>query len=585
MTSNIVVLSLPRADVQMTLPDGRVLAAPHGTTLHTLFQAAVTNNWLPAQPPIAAAVVDGRLRELSYVPTRDISASPITVVDPDGARIYRRSLVLLLVVAVYELYPDLIVDVSYAIPNGGYFCKFLGCPPPDEAMLARIEQHMRMIVTADSPITRRVVPLQEALQIFEQRGDHDKLRLLESRNRDTLALYELRGYQDYYYGYMLPSTGHLQHFRLLPTGGGFILQYPQQDTSDTLTPLTGQSKMDVVFKEANEALDRLGVMDVGRLNQITRTHGIQEVILIAEALQEQHIGNIAQDIAQRIHHGVKLITIAGPSSSGKTTFSKRLAIQLMALGIQPLTIELDNFFVDREHTPRDANGDYDFEALEAINLPLLNDVMHRLMAGEEVQLPKFNFFTGKGEAGAAVRLLPNQIIVTEGIHGLNPRLFAALPHSNIHHLYVSMLTQLNLDRHNRVSTSDVRLLRRIVRDARTRGYSASDTISRWQSVRRGETRNIFPHQENADALFDSGLTYELAALRPFAEPLLQQVTFGTPQHVEANRLLSFLSWVEPLNSEQLAMIPDTSLLREFIGGSVLERYHPGTLGTNQSQTN
>ncbi|MFQ3658599.1 MAG: nucleoside kinase [Anaerolineae bacterium] len=580
MKPDIVSLAAPRADVHATLPDGRVIAAPHGTTLHTLFQAAVAHGWVPAHSTIAAAVVDGRLRELSYAPTRDVSITPVTIVEPDGARIYRRSLVLLLVVAVYELYPDLSVDVSYAIPDGGYFCKFPGCPPPDEATLHRIEQHMQAIVAADAPITRSVVPLSEALHLFEQRGDHDKLRLLESRDRDTLALYELRGYRDYYYGYMLPSTGYLGRFRLLPADGGFILQYPHQDTPDTLTPLAGQSKMNAVFQEAHEALERLGVADVGRLNQIIRTQGIQEVILIAEALQEQHISNIAQEIARRIKHGVKLITIAGPSSSGKTTFSKRLAIQLMALGVQPLTIELDNFFVDREHTPRDANGDYDFEALEAINLSLLNDVMHRLLNGEEVQLPKFNFLTGKSSPGAVVRLLPNQIIVTEGIHGLNPRLFASLPHSSIHHLYVSMLTQLNLDRHNRVSTSDVRLLRRIVRDARTRGYAASDTISRWQSVRRGEKRNIFPYQENADALFDSGLTYELAALRPFAEPLLLQVTFGTPQHVEANRLLSFLRWVEPLNADQLAMIPDTSLLREFIGGSVLERYHPGTLGTN-----
>jgi uridine kinase len=251
----------------------------------------------------------------------------------------------------------------------------------------------------------------------------------------------------------------------------------------------------------------------------------------------------------------------------------------MALGIQPLTIELDNFFVDREYTPRDPQGEYDFESIEAINLPLLNQIVQRLLSGEEVQLPRFNFFTGKSESGAVVRLMPNQVIVTEGIHGLNPRLFATLEPTSIHHLYVSMLTQLNLDRHNRVSTSDVRLLRRIVRDARTRGYSASDTIKRWQSVRRGEERNIFPYQENADALFDSGLTYELAALRPLAEPLLLQVDFGTPQHVEANRLLSFLRWVEPLKPEQLAMIPDTSLLREFIGGSVLEGYHPGTLGT------
>ncbi len=579
MQPHLIRKSAPRSDVQVTLPDGSVLAASFGTTLDAVFRAAVQSGWISADPPIAAAVVDGRLRELSFAPTRDVFVVPVTVAEPDGVRIYRRSLVLLLVTAVYELYPHLTVDVGYAIPDGGYFCKFLGAPPPDADLLGRVEAHMRAIAAEDAPITRSIVSLNEARQLFAARGDTDKLRLLESRSRDSLALYALRGYQDYYYGYMLPSTGHLKQFRLLPAEEGFILQYPRQDTPHTLSPLTGQSKMHVVFKEAHEALDRLGVADVGRLNQIIRTQGIQEVILIAEALQEQRISNIAQDIARRLSQGVRLIAIAGPSSSGKTTFSKRLAIQLMALGIQPLTIELDNFFVDREHTPRDAQGEYDFESIEAINLPLLNQIVQRLLSGEEVQLPRFNFFTGKSEPGAVVRLMPNQIIVTEGIHGLNPRLFATLEPTAIHHLYVSMLTQLNLDRHNRVSTSDVRLLRRIVRDARTRGYSASDTIKRWQSVRRGEERNIFPYQENADALFDSGLTYELAALRPLAEPLLLQVDFGTPQHVEANRLLSFLRWVEPLKPEQLAMIPDTSLLREFIGGSVLEGYHPGTLGT------
>jgi uridine kinase len=301
---------------------------------------------------------------------------------------------------------------------------------------------------------------------------------------------------------------------------------------------------------------------------------------VAEALHEQNVARISTEIVERHRQGVRIVLIAGPSSSGKTTFSKRLAIQLLAHGLRPFTLEMDNYFVDRDLTPRDEKGEFDFESLHALNLALLNEHLLRLLAGERVQIPKFNFQEGKSAPHHWAQLATNQIIIMEGIHGLNPDLLSRVPEGNIYRIYVSVLSQLNMDSHNRIPTTDVRLLRRIVRDARTRGYSATDTLMRWQSVRRGEKRNIFPYQENADTMFNSALAYELAALRPFAEPLLLQVAPNTPPHIEANRLLSFLRWVEPLSLNQNSMISDTSLLREFIGGSILEDYHPSQDGSS-----
>jgi uridine kinase len=323
-----------------------------------------------------------------------------------------------------------------------------------------------------------------------------------------------------------------------------------------------------VFHQADEWLLRTGVEDIGRLNRLVRNNRVHEITLVSEALHEQQIANIAHNICEaHLQRGVRIVLIAGPSSSGKTTFAKRLAIQLLAHGVRPFTIELDNYFVDRELTPRDENGDYDFEVLEAINRKLFNQQLLQLVHGEKVTLPRFDFKVGKSSDGKSVLLREKQIILIEGIHGLNPRLVPDIPSENIYRVYISALTPLNIDSHNRISTTDLRLLRRIVRDARTRGYNATDTINRWPSVRRGEKRNIFPYQDNADAIFNSALVYELAALKPLAEPLLLQVEPNTLTHIEANRLLSFLRWVQPFTSSQEDLIPDTSLLREFIGGS------------------
>ena len=522
-----------------------------------------------------AAVVDGKLRELTYPLMRDTSLKTIMLSSSDGGRVYRRSLVLLLATAIDELWPGAKVAVSYAVPEGGFYCTVLEREPLSTDELVQLYEHMRLIVQNDEPIGKYSVSIDDARAYFARRGDSDKVRLLEQRSSDQLTLYELRDRRDYYFGYMVPSTGYLQYFRLLPVDDGFILQYPRKEHPTQLINIPAPGKLVHVFEEAGHWLQRMGVEDIGRLNRVVREDRVHELILVAEALHEQRVARIAAEIHQgHIETGVRIVLIAGPSSSGKTTFSKRLAIQLLADGLRPFTLELDNYFVDRELTPRDENGDFDFEALKAVNLALFNEQLLQLVQGQEARLPRFDFRSGKSVPGNLAHLKEGQIIIVEGIHGLNPALVPDIPKSVIYRIYVSALTQLNIDLHNRVPTTDVRLLRRIVRDATYRGYSAAETLKRWESVRRGERRYIFPYQENADTMFNSALVYELAALQPLVTPLLLQVKYGTPEHIEANRLLSFLNWVQPLSHDQQSLIPDTSLLREFIGASSLRDYHP-----------
>lgn len=569
-----ITLAEPRDTIRVTLDNDQILEGPVETPVGD-FLLAAHDRW-PYDAPLMGAVVDGQLRELSYPLHRDADVEPVLLDTSDGGRIYRRTLVFLMTTAASELWPGCQISVRYAVPDGGYYCTRLDDGPFTEAELEQLADRMREIVASDDPISKRVVPLEEAAALFAERREDDKVRLLEQRSRQHLTLYTLRGWSDYYYGYMLPRTGHLHLFRLIWVRDGFILQYPRRESVDELLTLQAYNKLSQVFSRADEWLRRMDVEDVGRLNRIVKDQNrIHELILVAEALHEQHIAQIAADISHgHQHQGVRVVLIAGPSSSGKTTFAKRLAIQLLAHGLRPFTLELDNYFVDRERTPRDEDGEYNFEALEAINLPLFNDQLLRLTRGETVCLPRFDFLTGKSISGRPARLQENQLIILEGIHGLNPNLVPQLPDAMIYRVYVSALTQLNIDGHNRVPTTDVRLLRRIVRDADYRGYSATDTLERWGSVRRGEKDNIFPYQENADAMFNSALVYELAALRPLAEPLLLQVEPNTPPHIEAKRLLSFLSWVQPMTPAQIAMIPSTSLLREFVGQSSLDGYHP-----------
>jgi len=392
------------------------------------------------------------------------------------------------------------------------------------------------------------------------------VRLLKYRRKDYLTLYSLGDRMDYHHGYMVPSTGYLKWFELAESNGGFTLRFPRRHTPTSLEPITPYPQLLAAFRLYGAWLERLGIDNVGALNDAIQGGRVHEVVLVSEALHEQNITDLARQVASTKS---EIVLIAGPTSSGKTTLSRRLTIQLLALGISPYTLELDNYFVPRDETPRGEDGKPDFEAIEACNLNLLAEHLGLLLEGKQVRLPRYDFESGTSGAGEYVRLKPGQPIIMEGIHGLDPRLIPANLASRAFKIYASALTQLNLDRHNRVSTTDTRLLRRIVRDARERGYSARDTISRWESVRRGEKSYIFPYQEKADVMFNSALVYELAALKSLAEPLLRQVPYGVPEFIEAKRLLAFLEWFLPIDA---AVVPQNSIVREFIGGSVLREF-------------
>ncbi|NLE51904.1 MAG: nucleoside kinase [Chloroflexi bacterium] len=564
----------PRTSVQVTFPDGAILEGPVGTPLEEFVKAHgdAHAGGLPERVPVVGAVVDGTLRELTMPVKRDVSVVPVATDTGDGGRIYRRSLAFLLTVATAELFPGTQVLIDFALPSGAFFCKVRDRKPFTEQELQQIVERMHEIVRAADPIERREIKLEEAVELFRKSGDQDKVRLLQFRSKPYLTIYTLRGQADYFYGYMVPNTGYLTLFSVLPEEDGFVLQYPRRESPNVIRPYVRSPQLTRVFQQTEEWLTLLGIEDIGHLNMGIRDGRARELVLVNEALHEQHIAHIATQIAERHRNGLRLVLIAGPSSSGKTTFSKRLAIQLMAHGLKPYTLEMDRYFVERENTPRDERGEFDFEALEAVDIPLFNDQLVRLTAGEKLRIPHFNFVTGLREVGEEVQLSAEHVLIVEGIHGLNPALVNALPTRQTFRVYVSALTQLNIDRHNRVPTTDVRLIRRIVRDATYRGYTAVDTLSRWESVRRGEKRNIFPYQENADIMFNSALLYELAVLRPLAEPLLLQVEPRNSHYIEARRLLSILSWVKPMDAE---LVPDNSLLREFVGDSILRDYTPG----------
>jgi uridine kinase len=566
----------PRTNVLVTFPDGRVFEAPPGTPIGDIVKAADgpagpsgPGEAADARGPAVAVLRDGRLRELTTRVNEDCSVVPVTTGEGDGVRIYRRSLSFLLMTAAAEVFPGADVSIEHSASTvGGYFCEVRGHAPFTQVELWQIEERMRQIVAADEPIVRVPVPVTEAMGIFEARGEEEKTRLLAHRQKHQVMLYTLRGRQDFFQGYMVPSAGCLQHFALHAFPPGFLLQFPHQNRPTEIGPLAPYPKLFQVYEEAGHWLDRLGVRSAGALNDAVAAGRIGAVSLVAEALHEARIAQIATDIVAQGDR-IKVVLIAGPSSSGKTTFSKRLAVQLLANGRRPFPMGLDDYFVDRDLTPRDANGDFDYECLGAVDVALFNEHLLRLMAGEPTQLPRYVFKTGRRETGRTVTLGRGDIILVEGIHGLNPALVPGLPPECVYRVYVSALTQLNLDRHNRVSTTDCRLIRRIVRDAAQRGYNATQTLSRWESVTRGEKLHIFPYQENSNAIFNSALVHELAVLRPFAEPLLLQVRYGAPEYVEANRLLSFLQWFLPAPPDT---VPDNSILREFVGGSILETF-------------
>jgi uridine kinase len=554
----------PRPTVEIYLPDGRVLSGPRGAPVGDFLRVLLDES----MPPIVGAIVNSELRELTYPIQLDSRVSPVTMADEDGMLIYRRSLTFLMEAAFEELFPDTVLTIDHSVSSGGYYCQVSGRPPLTNEELASLEDQMRAMVRENLPFTKRLAPLNEAVAYFDAIGYTDKVRLLAHREKDYLTLYRLGDHQDYHHGYMVPTTGYLRWFSLMPTNGGFTLRFPRRHQPTELSPPPDYPKLLATFRQYGEWLDRLGIASVGTLNDAIHAGMIEQIILVSEALHEQRVAEIASLIKARCEQ-VRVILIAGPSSSGKTTFSKRLAIQLLAQGISPFSLEMDHYFIDRDQTPRDENGNYDFESIQALNTTRLAEDLNRLTRGERVQLPRYNFKTGHSEKGDEVRLGSDELIILEGIHGLNPDLLSGYPDDCTYRIYTSCLTQLNLDRHNRISTTDTRLLRRIVRDARERGYRARDTIQRWDSVQRGEKRYIFPYQENADVMFNSALVYDLSAIKPLAEPLLRQVPFGVPEYIEAKRLLALLEWFLPIESSQ---IPDNSILREFLGGSILARF-------------
>ena len=514
---------------------------------------------------IALAARDGKIRELFKKLTRDCEITFFTLKDDVGHKTYVRSATMLFLKAVVDVFGRDAVQscrVEFAIGNGSYISP-KGQFAATKENAEKIRNRMQELVKSKTPFLKRSYSLDNAMELFHAEGMKDKEKLFRYRRGSFVNIYEMDGYYDYYYGYMLPNAGYVKWFDVLAYDEGFMLLLPDKKEPTQVKPFVEQRKLFQTLKESEDWGRKIGIETVGDLNDQICRGSLSELILVQEAQQERKIGEIARDIVDR--GGVKFVMIAGPSSSGKTSFSHRLSIQLKTLGKMPHPIGLDDYFVNRELTPRDENGDYNFECLEAIDVKQFNEDMCRLLAGERVELPSFNFKTGKREyKGNFKQLGPDDILVIEGIHGLNEKTSYALPEESKYKIYISALTNINIDEHNRIPTTDGRLLRRMVRDARTRGADARRTIGMWGSVRRGEEQNIFPFQEDADAMFNSVLIYELAVLKQFAEPLLFQIDKGEPEYYEAKRLLKFLEYFLGVTSESL---PNNSLCREFVGGS------------------
>ena len=511
--------------------------------------------------PISAKV-NNKVEGLHYRVYNQKTIEFLDMYSPSGARAYTRSLFFVLCKAVHDLYKKPKVTIDIPVSNG-YYCNLrIGREVTDEDVV-RIRRHMQEIIDAHIPIHRHECLTEDAIRCFNEIGANSKVKLLKSNGKLYSVYYDIDGYIDYYYGTMLTNTGDLYLFGLEKYYDGLLLRIPSASNPGELGALVRQDKMFEIFKEHHRWQDILGLRTIGDLNEAIDKGVTSQLINVSEALQENKIVKIASEIANR--KGVKMVLISGPSSSGKTTTCKRLSIQLLANGMRPIGISLDDYFVDRELTPKDASGDYDFESLYALNIPLLNEQMNALFAGEEVELPKYNFQSGKSEkSGRKLRLQGNEILVVEGIHALNPELTARIPEEQKYKVYASALTTILLDSHNYIPTTDSRLLRRIIRDYKYRGVSAQETIRRWPSVRAGENKWIFPYQENADAMFNSAMLFELAAIKQQAEPLLEQVPENSNEYSEAYRLLKFLKYINPIPYQQ---VPSTSLLREFLGGS------------------
>ena len=529
-----------------------------GSTLFDVFSAF---DLKMTHGPVSARV-NNKVEGMHYRVYNSKDVEFLDMTSSSGSRAYTRTLFFVLCKAVQDIYPNTDVVIDIPVSNGFYVDIRLGRPVVEEDVNI-LRRRMQEIIDAKMPIRRYMVPTEDAIALFQEKGDVEKVKLLKTSGSIYTTYYKIGEYVDFYYGTLLTNTSGLYLFGLEKYYDGMLLRIPSLKDPDKLGEMTKQDKMFDIFKEHHRWQDILGIRTVGDFNQAIDAGHATDIINISEALQEKKIAKIAEDIANR--QGVKLVLLAGPSSSGKTTSCKRLSIQLAVNGLKPLQISLDDYFVDRDRTPKDDNGEYDFESIYALNLDLLNEQFNALFRGEEVELPKYDFPSGKSvKSGKKLKMEPNNVLVVEGIHALNPELTAHIPQEQIYRVYASALTTILLDNHNSIPTTDNRLLRRIIRDYKYRGVSAQETIHRWPSVRAGENKWIFPYQENADAMFNTAMLYELSVLKMQAEPLLQQVPENCEEHAEAYRLLKFLKYFKGIPYNNL---PPTSLLREFLGGS------------------
>jgi uridine kinase len=553
------------ADVPETIDvevDGRdALKVPVGTSSAKVLELA----GIMSDYPVIAARFNNRVRGLDAPLGAGGRLVPIALDTPDGMSVYRRSLAFVLIRAVRETLPGATLYVQHSLSKG-YYCEISMGRPLTPQDLAELEARMRMIVEADEPFVRETVPLDEALRTYEQAGQADKVAVLKYRKEPEISIYRLGPFVDHFYGCLAPSTGYVKTFEIRDYPPGFILRFPTSDHPDRLPAFVEQKKLAEIYREYVRWGQIMGVTNVGDLNGVIERGRASDIIKIAEALHEKRIAQLADLIASKLTRP-RLVLISGPSSSGKTTFSKRLAIQMRVNALRNISVSTDDYFLDREATPRDENGHYDFETPVAIDIDLLNRQLLDLLAGKEVETPKFSFQEGRRVGSRKIQLAADETLILEGIHALNPILTPSVPSILKFKIYASALSQLKIDHHNRVPTTDMRKLRRIVRDNLYRGYSALDTLRRWPSISRGEDSYVFPFQEEADAMFSTVLIYEPCVLRSYAERLLTEITDDIYEYAEARRLLRFLSYFVEIPAEE---VPPNSILREFIGGSAFD---------------